>query len=102
MVRMTHIVSGPLTLRETLISKFWMCFPLWMYGSWGVSSPVQALAKPCFLQIITGANVQWVAFPLKPWHVPILLRPNANWAHFCRQVGHATVFVTWSMALATL
>ena len=33
MVRMTHTVSGPLTLRGTLINKFWTFSPLWMFGT---------------------------------------------------------------------
>ena len=38
--QMTRTVSGPLTLRQTLIRMFWMFSPLWMFGTWGIASPV--------------------------------------------------------------
>ena len=40
MVRMKRTVSGPLTLRQTLIRMFWMLCPLWMFGTWGIASQV--------------------------------------------------------------
>ena len=38
----THC-PGPLTIRLTLIGKFWIFCPLWMFGTWGITSLVYVL-----------------------------------------------------------